>query len=294
MLRSSAVQSRVERPNLLTDYSIEITPKDVESLREARDGIPGGTAISVTFLPGEDMASRVAAATMVRSLGFEPVPHISARRLQSREELGAFLTRLRKEARVERVFVVAGDPPTAMGPFDDALAVIGSRELVDSCLSQVAIAGYPEGHPDIPEPKLWEALRTKHRILQERGHRVEITTQFSFDSAPVLRWLQRIRAEERITSTVRIGLPGPASVKTLLRFASRCGVSATASVMAKYGVSITQLLSTAGPVRLLNEFIENLQPGVHGDVRFHFYPFGGLQKTVSWVEQHKHLGQREG
>src|SRR5882757_4521782 len=138
MLRSTAVQSRVEPQNLLAQYSMEITAKDVEALRGARHGIPSGTAISVTFLPGEDMAARVSAAAVVRSLGFEPVPHISARRVQSREELGVFLERLRQEATVERVFVVAGDPPQPLGPFNDALAVIESRQLADSGLSCVS------------------------------------------------------------------------------------------------------------------------------------------------------------
>jgi methylenetetrahydrofolate reductase (NADPH) len=292
MLASNSLHDRVESLNPLDHYSIELTAKDVSSsLRDTGGSIPRRTPISVTYLPAEDMAMRVAAAITVRSLGFEPVPHISGRRVRSKAELSVFLTRLRQEALVEKVFVVAGDPPEPLGPFDDALAVIESEEFARSGMRQVGIAGYPEGHPAISEDKLWEALQAKHRILLDRGQEVEIMTQFSFDSTSVLSWLQRIR-EENITSTVRIGLPGPASVKTLLRFASRCGVSATASVMAKYGVSITQLLSTVTPMRLLNGLVENLRPGVHGDVRFHFYPFGGLKETVSWVDQHRRVSRQ--
>ncbi len=47
--------------------------------------------IPVTFLPGETFEMRIAAAKRVRDLGFLPIPHISARRLQSREELESFL-----------------------------------------------------------------------------------------------------------------------------------------------------------------------------------------------------------
>src|SRR6266481_2046555 len=244
------------------------------------------TAISVTFLPGEDMAARIAAATLVKSLGFTPVPHISARRLVSHEDLTTFLSRLQTEVGVERAFLVAGDPPTPLGPFEDALAVIRTGELAEIGVRKVGISGYPEGHPDIPDEKLWDALRTKHLTLTELGHGVEIMTQFAFDSAPVLRWLERVRQDAKIAATVRVGLPGPASVKTLLRFAVRCGVGATASVMAKYGVSITQLLNTAGPSALIDEFLEHLNPRIHGDVRFHFYPFGGLKKTVDWIQDY--------
>jgi methylenetetrahydrofolate reductase (NADPH) len=292
MLESISVPAEVAATTLLERYSIEMTAKDVESLAQARNRIPWGTSISVTFLPGEEMAARVAAAAAVRSFGFEPVPHISARRLQSREELTTFFDRLRESARVERVFVVAGDPPQPMGPFKDALAVIESGEFARNNIKRVGIAGYPEGHPSIPESMLWEALRLKHRVLRQSGQGVEITTQFTFDSSPVLRWLERLREDEQIFDTVRVGLPGPATVKTLLRFASRCGVTATTSVMAKYGVSIAQLLATAGPVRLLNEFAGNLRPGVHGDVRLHLYPFGGLGKAVEWVEERKSRARR--
>ena len=272
--------------HIIDNYSIEMTAKDMESLREARNAIPKKTAISVTFLPGEDMAARIAAATLVKSFGFTPVPHISARRLQSHEDLTTFLARLQLEVGVERAFVVAGDPPKPLGPFEDALAVIRTGGLAEIGVRKVGISGYPEGHPDIPDEKLWDALRTKHLTLTELGHGVEIMTQFAFDSAPVLRWLERVRQDAKIATTVRVGLPGPASVKTLLRFAARCGVGATAGVMAKYGVSITQLLNTAGPAALIDEFLEHLNPRIHGDVRFHFYPFGGLKKTVDWIQDY--------
>src|SRR6266403_970093 len=72
---------------LLNNYSIEMTAKDVPHLEAAADIIPQGTKIPVTFLPGETFEMRIAAAKRVRDLGFLPIPHISARRLQSREEL---------------------------------------------------------------------------------------------------------------------------------------------------------------------------------------------------------------
>src|SRR5467141_3414299 len=72
---------------LLNNYSIEMTAKDVPHLEEAADIIPQGTKIPVTFLPGETFEMRIAAAKRARNLGFLPIPHISARRLQSREEL---------------------------------------------------------------------------------------------------------------------------------------------------------------------------------------------------------------
>jgi len=53
--------------------------------------------------------------------------------------------------------------------------------------------------------------------------------------------------------------------------------------MAKYGVSITKLLTTAGPDRIIEEFASGLNPRIHGDVALHFYPFGGVKNTAEWV-----------
>ena len=54
--------------------------------------------------------------------------------------------------------------------------------------------------------------------------------------------------------------------------------------MAKYGLSLTQLLGGAGPGPLIEELGERLSADVHGDVRLHFYPFGGLEKTAEWIQ----------
>lgn len=115
-----------------------------------------------------------------------------------------------------------------------------------------------------------------------------IVTQFGFDAQPFLDWLEELR-QRGIDAPVRIGVPGPAGIKTLLRFAARCGVGASAAVMAKYGVSITRLIGTAGPDRLVEAFSANL--GVqHGPVRLHFYPFGGLARTVDWITSFEERG----
>jgi methylenetetrahydrofolate reductase (NADPH) len=267
---------------LVGTYSIEMTAKDGDALRNAKDIIPQGTSVNITFLAGETAPARVAAAKQVRSYGFHPRPHISARRIASEHELEAFLADLAREAQIDRVFVVAGDLGTPAGPYFDALAVIKSGLLGKHGVRHVGISGYPEGHPDFSEEKLWQAMRDKHRALTDLGHSYDIITQFGFDAKPVLEWLEKLRAAG-ITAPVRVGVPGPATVKTLLRFAARCGVGASASVMAKYGVSITQLVTTAGPDALVTELAGSIDPAKHGEVFLHFYPFGGLARTAQWV-----------
>jgi methylenetetrahydrofolate reductase (NADPH) len=265
---------------LIATYSIEMTAKD--GLRDAKDLIPPGTSVSITFLASETAPARVAAARQARGYGFPPRPHISARRIVSERELEAFLADLAAQARIDRAFVVAGDLAQPAGPYFDALAVIRSGLLAKYGVRHVGISGYPEGHPDFSGEKLWQALHDKHQALTDLGYTYDIVTQFGFDAKPVLDWLQKLR-DAGFAAPVRVGVPGPASVKTLLRFAARCGVGASASVMAKYGVSITKLLNTAGPDALISELAAGIEPARHGDVFLHFYPFGGLARTARWV-----------
>jgi methylenetetrahydrofolate reductase (NADPH) len=267
---------------LVATFSIEMTAKDGDSLRDAKDLIPQGTSVSITFLAGETAHARVAAAKQAWGYGFLPRPHISARRIASAAELESFLADLATQAQIDRAFVVAGDMGQAAGPYFDAIAVIKSGLLGKYGVRQVGIAGYPEGHPNFSEAVLWQALRDKHQALTDLGHSYDIVTQFGFDAKPVLDWLKKLR-DAGIVAPVRVGVPGPASVKTLLRFAARCGVGASTSAMAKYGVSITKLLTTAGPDALITELAGGIDPAQHGEVFLHVYPFGGLAKSAQWV-----------
>ncbi|EPR14924.1 5,10-methylenetetrahydrofolate reductase [Sphingobium indicum IP26] len=271
--------------DLVRSFSLEMTAKDVASLADAAPMIPAGTPISVTYLPGETMPARVAAARTVKSLGFVPVPHISARRLPSKDDLVEFLTVLDGEVGIDRAFVIAGDPPAPMGPYEDALAVIRSGLLDRAGIGTVGISGYPEGHPDIGREKLDQAMKDKIAALAEQGKRVEIMTQFAFDADAILDWLARIR-RDGVAAPVRIGLPGPASVGKLIRFAARCGVGASARVMVKYGASISRLLSTAGPEHLIESLARQRDPAIHGEAMLHFYPFGALVDTARFIRSH--------
>ncbi|MBB5747003.1 methylenetetrahydrofolate reductase [Brevundimonas variabilis] len=268
--------------SLLESFSLEMTAKDVVALEEAAGIIPPGTRIAIAFLPGETFEARLKAAERVRALGFDPAPHISARRIASEAELRGFLEGLVAKASIRRLFVVAGDPPVPEGPYEDALSLIRSGMLNDLGLESVGVSGYPEGHPEIGSPALWQAMRDKRDALADLGISMTILTQFGFDARPIVDWVEQVR-ESGIDALIRIGVPGPAGVKTLLRFAARCGVGASAKVMSRYGLSLTQLMGTAGPDRLIEDLARRVDPERHGPLSLHFYPFGGIAKTAEWV-----------
>lgn len=267
---------------LLTGFSLEMTGKDTGALEAAQPVLPAGTRINVTFLGTEDLPLRVAAAAAVRAGGFVPVPHVSARRLASEAELAAFLVSLAEVDAARDLFVVGGDPASPQGPYPDALSVIRTGVLPEHGVRSVSISGYPEGHPDIATDTLWTALEDKLQALAQQDLEASITTQFGFDTAPVLAWLEDLRGRG-VTAPVRVGVPGPAGVKRLLGYARRFGVASSAGIAHKYGFSLTNLLGTAGPDRFIRDLAEAYTPAVHGDVRLHFYTFGGLKATADWA-----------
>lgn len=272
-------------PNGITDgFSLEMTAKDEGSLRDAAPLIPPETPIAITFLPGEDISARVAATLAVRQLGFEPMPHFSARRLTSKDDFEGYLKAVVDEAGVTRCFIVAGDPPVPAGPYFDTSALIATGAFERSGIRAIGIGGHPEGHPNMSPVECWNILDKKVADIVARGMAPLIVTQFGFNPEAFLDWIVELRMRG-IDAPVRIGVPGPASIKRLLTFAARCGVGASTSVLKKYGISVANLLGAAGPDRLLDTFTEHLGPQ-HGKVRLHFYPFGGITNTLEWIHEY--------
>src|SRR5712672_1636114 len=93
---------------LLSSASVEVSSRG-HQLQELRDNFRPGTDVTITFLPGDNYRHNLETASALRSAGFNPVPHIAARELPSREALDDFLARARGEAEVTRILLIAGD-----------------------------------------------------------------------------------------------------------------------------------------------------------------------------------------
>ncbi len=276
---------------LLNGYSLEVTSRDLERLDAAHPGIAPGTAISIAFLSGDKAEQTAQAAVAIRRLGFIPVPHIPARRMESTEALARVLGSLRDAAQVDRVLVIAGDLSRPLGPYEDALAVIRSGLLARYGIRRVGITGYPEGHPKIHPEGLSRVMKEKLAALTSAGHEAEITTQFTFDADAVAKWAARIRAEG-VDVPIRLGVAGPANVQSLLRFAGKCGVAVSINALRKYGASASRLLSTGTPDVMLRELGRLIESEALGPVKIHLYPFGGLAKVIEWLAGIEQSGRR--
>ena len=165
------------------------------------------------------------------------------------------------------------------------MALIETGAFERAGITAIGIGGHPDGHPQMAASECWKVLTRKVAAIEARGMAPLVVTQFGFDPDTFLEWLVQLRARG-IDAPVRIGVPGPAGIKRLLSFAARCGVSASTSVLKKYGISVASLLGNAGPDKMVDAFAAGLGPQ-HGRVRLHFYPFGGLRKTVEWIADYE-------
>ncbi|MGB3794835.1 MAG: methylenetetrahydrofolate reductase [Alteraurantiacibacter sp.] len=282
----AAIHPNWEKPmdNMVDGYSLEMTAKEIEGLKEAAPLIRKDTQVAVTFLPGEEMEQRVEAAVQVREAGFEPIVHLSARRIESEQQLDWYLGEITQKAGVKRVFIIAGDPPEAEGPYEDSLQIIETGLLEKHGIAIVGFGGHPEGHPNVPKDDLWHWMQKKVDAVRAHGMVPLVVTQFAFDDDAIVQWLADMR-DRGIDVPVRLGVAGPAGIKRLLGFAKRCGVGASASVMKKYGISLTNLVGKAGPDKLVGSLEEKLTER-HGRVRLHFYPFGALTACAEWINDY--------
>jgi len=269
---------------MLRDYSVELVPTVPKLVDKAIERLPPRTLVSLTWIPGSNPMEMVAPAAKLRHAGLFVMPHVGARHLQSRNQLEELAARLVGEAGVERVLIVGGDRRKPAGPFDSSLAVMESRIFQRVGIFRMAVAGFPEGNPNISITNLNEALGAKVVFARQEGIRLSILTQFCFSAEPILNWLRRLR-ERGIDVPVRVGLAGPAGVITLLRYAVRCGVGNSVHVLTE-NPAFAKGLVNSGPEPILREIATELDEpeweslGITG---FHFYLFGGLNRTLDWV-----------
>lgn len=268
---------------LAQGWSIETTPAAAARIERFADRLPAGTTVNVTFLPGSDIADTIAVCARLRGEGFEPVPHIAARSLESAAALERALAALAERAGVREVLVIAGGVDRPAGPYTESMQVLASGLLGKHGVRRVGVAGHPEGSPDIPEPEAARALAEKNAWARDSGMDAYIATQFCFDARAVAAWERRVRAAGN-RLPVHVGVAGPATLKTLVKFARMSGVGPSMRVLTRQAANIAQLAMTREPDRLVAGLAEARarDPGSLL-AKLHFYPFGGLARTAAWA-----------
>ncbi len=271
--------------DLLRGYSVEVTPSDAKSIDAAAMMDPGAE-VFIPSLRSDSGDSQVLAAARLKRSGLIPVPHLVARNIKNPAELAALLRRLRQEAGVERALVLAGDRDQPAGAFSSSLQLLETGALGEHGIRTVYLSWYPEGHPRIGAADLAAARTAKLAAAAKAGFAVTLVSQFCFEAAPIISMARQIRSEG-VTVPLRVGVAGPASRLSLLKYAVICGVGASIRALKERPAS-RSLLAGDTPEDLLREVAAaqaaNPALGIQG---VHFFTFGSLAATAEFVEKHR-------
>lgn len=261
--------------------SIETSTKNLVEIDDWPQMLAQGTDVYVAWIPGSPYQHLVSVAKRLRRVGMNPVPHVPARQLATRDVAAKYLAGLRDDAGVTRALVIGGDADAPAGDYDSSAALLETGLLQAHGIHSVGIAGYPEGHPKIPEATLMAALDRKIRYAGDHGIDLFMVTQFCFDGQVILDWLERLRARG-IVLPVRVGVAGPATIRTLCNYAMRCGVGNSIRALRSQAISLTRLVAQHGPEKVVCR-IAAPQPelGIDG---LHLFPFGGFAHSARWID----------
>jgi methylenetetrahydrofolate reductase (NADPH) len=278
---SPAVAARIAE--LVAAGSIELAPREADRAADAAPLLPTGTRVYVPSLPRRPVTAALGALRAIRAAGLDPVPHVAARRVASRAELSGFLAQAVRDCGTCRVLLIGGDEPEPRGPYPDALALLRDGVLAAAGVREVGIAGYPEGHPRIPAGGLKAAFEAKLAAIAAQGLGTYVVTQFSFVPARVVEFCTAL-ARAAPAVPVYVGIAGPTDPVALLRYAQRCGVSASLRALRDLGVGVVRIVSHTDPREQLAAIARYCEGhDACNVVGAHFFSFGGFVPTARWM-----------
>lgn len=265
--------------------SLEMGADTPEDARRIAELLPAGTPVYVNHLPRHNLEHTLKALIALREANLEPVPHVAVRRISSREEARGFLEKAVRLAGVAKVLLIGGDIPTPVGPYAEGAGLLREDFLAGCGLSQVALPGYPEGHPRIPTATLNAALEEKLALARRLGLGASIVTQFSFAPNRIVEYCSDI-ARRAPDVPVYVGLAGPTSPVSLLRYAQRCGVGASLRALQQEGMRAVRLVTHVDPAEQLVALARHSHTGTARNVvGVHLYSFGGVARTAYWMNE---------
>lgn len=288
--RSKTVESVPDAGQIeafLKGYSIEVMPRTAEKIEDFRALLPVGTRVYVAHIEGTPIEDMVATAARVVAEGFTAMPHLPARIIKDRATLGDWIARYR-DVGVHQALLLAGGVAKPYGDYHTSMQLLESGAF--DGFDRLHVAGHPEGNrdidPDGSDRMVMEAARWKSAFTERTDAQIAMATQFCFDAAPVIAWVDRLAAEG-IKLPVHIGVAGPAKLQTLIKFAIACGVGPSLKVLQKRAMDVTKLLLPYEPTDVLAALAahKTKNPGF-GIEQVHFFPLGGIKTNAEWVTQH--------
>lgn len=274
--------------------TLEVTPGGAAKVEDFSQILRPDCTVYVTFLPGSDFADTLEAVSRLKRDGYKPVPHFAARSIVSAAVLEENLAALR-DMNITEGLLIGGGVDKPLGEFSSSIEVLHTGLFEQYGFTKMGLAGHPEGSPDIPQADCALAIQQKNDYAKKTSMSLYLATQFVFEAEPVLRWEKAIR-EQGNQLDVHAGIPGLATVKTLIRHAQHCGVGPSIRFLTRSPMNMIRLTlkdsifgqyvnaPSSDPSQLLRDLIA----GIHADPdclikQCHLYPLGGLVKSADWM-----------
>jgi len=237
--------------------------------------VPRDITLTVTASPRRGMPRTIHLAVALAKLGYHAVPHLSARLIRDKVELGQILDAL-KTAGITEVFVVAGDAREPAGPFPDALSLLAALPP-DHNLTEIGVTGYPESHPFIHDDMTIQAMWDKRRLA------TYIVSNMSFDPEGVKRWVERVR-NRGVELPIYIGMAGVADPARLLRLSTKIGVADSARFLRGHPSWVARMFRPGGyePARFAGALLPDIALPERRIAGLHIYTFNEIEPTERW------------
>jgi len=269
---SEAVGKRM-REDLENAY-MEIIP--VPGIEERLGALQPNSHVAVTCSPTKGVDETIELSEKLIAQGFQVIPHIAAKCVSGEKHLETIVKRL-DALSVESIFVPGGDRPEPIGEFNNAYDLLKALQKSGHNIKNIGIAAHPEGHPDVNEKILMEALEKKKDLADY------IVTQMCFDANILGDWLVRIN-QQGIHLPVWVGLPGAIERGRLLRTSLRIGVGDSLRFLRKKSQVAAELMKSSiyNPDKLVTSISEYKDIADTNLAGYHIFCFNQIEITEKW------------
>ena len=269
---SETVAKRI-RQDLQKSY-MEIIP--VPGIEDKLDSLPSDMYLAVTCSPTKGVDETLELSEKLIERGFKVTPHIASKCVSGEKHLEAIIKKL-DELGIESIFVPGGDRPEPMGDFNNALDLLKALKKLGHNLNKIGMAAHPEGHPDVSDEILMEALEEKKDLADF------IVTQMCFDAEILNDWMNQIH-KKGIELPVWVGLPGVIERGRLLKTSLRIGVGDSLRFLRKKSQVATELMKSSiyNPDDLVRDITEQIDIKDSKLAGYHIYCFNQIETTEKW------------
>ncbi len=268
--------------NFLNTYSIETTPNVYNKYGGFSDFLNKKHHIYITYLPDEKADNVIETAKKLKLEGYEVIPHLPARTIINKNHLENFLGELANESGCSKILIIGGGGDQ-IGDISSTMDVLKTDLLSKFNFKNVGVAGHPEGSPDISNENLDLAIKEKNNFSKKVDFQMYIATQFFFEAKSLVEWEKHLNSLGN-NLPIHAGIPGPASIKTLINYARSCGIGNSLRFITKQAFNLTKLATLNTPDKLIYDLANYLHTNESTKLEnIHFYAFGGMKKTADWL-----------